>query len=331
MPVYNAEKYISEAIESILNQTYKDFEFIIINDGSTDKSLDIIKKYKNIDDRIVLVDRKNKGLVCSLNEGIELAAGKYIARMDADDICLSSRLEKQILFLEKNENIIACGSWVSIFTDKSYIKIVKFPPNDEACLARLLFGVPIAHPSAMIKKSLLSRLKNDDSYIYDEKMKHIEDYDLWVRLSRYGKYSNIQEPLLKYRNTPNSATDIGEKNIYDRYNKSIIIFSKYHYMYKLFLFNNDFDKERYFNLALNKRVKSSFFSQTEYLDYLDYLIIRIFCSNQLSDRLKASFRKYLLKKYLVVVFYKRQNYKFFLRKNFYIAIIFLFTKRLNNL
>lgn len=88
--VYNGEKYLSEAIESVLNQTYKDFEFIIINDGSTDNSLEIIKKYQNQDERIVLISRENKGLVSSLNEGIEKAKGKYIARMDADDICLST-------------------------------------------------------------------------------------------------------------------------------------------------------------------------------------------------------------------------------------------------
>ncbi|HIP11775.1 MAG TPA: glycosyltransferase family 2 protein, partial [Arcobacter sp.] len=96
LSVYNGEKYLDEAIESILNQTYQDFEFIIINDGSTDKSLEIIEKYKKEDNRIVVISRENKGLIYSLNEGISQAKGKYIARMDADDISLATRFEEQV-------------------------------------------------------------------------------------------------------------------------------------------------------------------------------------------------------------------------------------------
>ena len=101
MPVYNAQKYLNKAIDSILAQTYKDFEFIIINDGSTDNSLQIIKKYQKKDKRIIVKNKKNKGIVAALNDGIKLSRGKYLARMDADDISLPSRFEVQVNFMEK--------------------------------------------------------------------------------------------------------------------------------------------------------------------------------------------------------------------------------------
>ena len=107
MSVYNGEKYLKRSIDSILNQTFKDFEFIIINDGSTDKSLEIIKSYD--DDRIVLIDQENKGLTKSLNIGIKTASGKYIARQDADDVSLPDRLKKQVDFLEVREDVVLLG------------------------------------------------------------------------------------------------------------------------------------------------------------------------------------------------------------------------------
>ena len=110
MSVYNGQDYLDEAIQSILKQTYKDFEFIIINDGSIDKSLEIIEKYKQQDERIVLISRENKGLIASLNEGIEKARGKYIARMDADDISLPNRFEEQLKIMENDKEIVGCGN-----------------------------------------------------------------------------------------------------------------------------------------------------------------------------------------------------------------------------
>lgn len=157
MPVYNAELYLDEAIQSITNQTYKKFEFIIINDGSTDKSLEIIKKYKDEYSRIVLISRENKGLVFSLNEGISKAKGKYIARMDADDISLSTRLEEQVAFMEENQEIGVCGSWVEVFGDNRKNTIWKMPKSNEELKTRLLFSVPVAHPSVMMRKEILDK------------------------------------------------------------------------------------------------------------------------------------------------------------------------------
>ena len=123
MSVYNGEKYLAEAIKSILNQTYKNFEFIIVNDGSKDNSVEIIKNYMKKDNRIVLIDRENKGLPYSLNEGISIAKGQYIARMDADDISLSNRFEKQIKYMEENK-IDVCGSYIKLFGDNTKEQIV---------------------------------------------------------------------------------------------------------------------------------------------------------------------------------------------------------------
>jgi len=203
MSVYNSEKYLVEAIESILTQTFADFEFIIINDGSTDSSLSIIKKYLLDDDRIVLISRENKGLPYSLNEGIIKARGKYIARMDADDISLPMRFEEQISYMESNSDIGVCGTQAYVFSEKSVIKKThKHPSKDEDLKLRLLFSVCFIHPSVMIRKSILDNI----SIIYNEKYKNSQDYDLWVRLASITKFGTIQKPLIFYRVSNDSIT-----------------------------------------------------------------------------------------------------------------------------
>ena len=114
LPVYNAEKYLAEAIDSILNQTFTDFEFIIINDGSTDNSLSILQSYQTQDSRIRLFSRENKGIVMTMNEGIDLARGEWLARMDADDIAMPSRFERQLQHLKETSADI-CGAWIEFF------------------------------------------------------------------------------------------------------------------------------------------------------------------------------------------------------------------------
>ncbi len=199
MSVYNAEKHLDEAIQSILNQTYKNFEFIIINDGSTDKSLEIIEKYKSQDTRIVFISRENRGLVASLNEGIELAQGKYIARMDADDISLPQRFEKQIHFMKENE-LDVCGSWISKFRGSSNLGITKYPEDDANIKFRLLFMSSFAHPTVIFKKSILDT---------DSKYRNVkaEDYQLWTELALAGfRMGNVPQILLKYRVHKNQLT-----------------------------------------------------------------------------------------------------------------------------
>ena len=194
MSVYNSEKYLTEAIESILNQTYENFEFIIVNDGSTDNSLEIIKEYIRQDERIVLIDRENKGLPYSLNEGINIAKGKYIARMDADDISLPERFEKQIEYMKKNE-LDSCGSYIKVFSENSNKTIVrKNPINHKDIKFTLLFFSCLAHPTVMFKKVVFDKVQYHIDY------KVAQDYQLWVEISMAGfKIGNIPEVLLNYR------------------------------------------------------------------------------------------------------------------------------------
>jgi len=207
MPVYNSEKYIREAIESILNQTFKDFEFIIIDDGSIDNSLKIIQSYK--DPRIFLIKHKtNKGLIYSLNEGVNKAKGNYIARMDADDISIKNRFSKQLNFLKINKDISILGSWVQVFGDKNYIW--KTPKSSSMIKARMIFESSIAHPSVMFKKEIFSQ----NQLSYEKKYINAEDFALWVKAAEKLKLSNFQEVLLKYRinNSKNNSDYINKQN-----------------------------------------------------------------------------------------------------------------------
>lgn len=199
LPVYNGEKFIAEAIQSILCQSYKNFEFIIIDDGSTDETLRILREFKGKDSRIHLVSRENKGLVATLNEGIDLACGKWIARMDADDIALPQRFERQLQWLGETGADI-CGAWVNLFgtADK---RVLRHPQSDDAIKVELLFGTPFAHPSVIMKTDLVRKLR------YDKAWEKAEDYDLWERAARQGwKMTNVQEVLLLYRQHATQTT-----------------------------------------------------------------------------------------------------------------------------
>ncbi len=204
MPVYNGERFLREAIESILSQTYRDFEFLIINDGSNDRSVEIVESYH--DPRIKLVhNEKNLGLITTLNKGIEIAEGRYIARMDADDISLPRRLEKQVSFMDGNPDVAVCGTWVETFGAQKILW--RYPLVPEAARCRLLFLPPVAHPSAIIRKSVLE----EKGLRYDTGMRYAEDYDLWVRISEGSRISNIGETLLKYRLHENSLSKVFRK------------------------------------------------------------------------------------------------------------------------
>lgn len=195
MPVYNSEKFLREAIESILNQTYKDFEFLIINDGSTDSSEDIILSYS--DSRIRLIrNERNIGLSQSLNKGLELAKGKYIARMDSDDIALPHRLEKQITFLNSYPEVGILGTdYILIDTKNRNLGINKGPINDLQIRWECLLRNPFAHTTVLIRSDSL--LKNGLSYSVSSQA--TEDYDLWTRVLKYTHGANLSEPLMRYR------------------------------------------------------------------------------------------------------------------------------------
>lgn len=194
MPVYNAQLYITEAINSVLNQTYTNFEFLIINDGSVDDSEVIIKSF--IDPRIVyLKNEQNKGLIFTLNRGVSLAKGKYIARMDQDDICDLNRFQEQLNEFKKNENLVICGSFIKTFKNDVESYIDYMPITHPQLISSIYFRCPFAHPSVMMKTSSLSQLKE----VYREDYLLSEDYDLWSRLLFIGEGINIPKYLLNYR------------------------------------------------------------------------------------------------------------------------------------
>lgn len=215
MPVYNAQAYIKEAIDSILNQTYTNFEFIIINDGSLDNSVDIIRHYA--DPRIVFIDNQdNKGLVTVLNHGLDIAKGKYIARMDADDISLPNRLEKQVSFMERHSKVGVLGSWFHIFGggfDRIETKL-RYPT-----LKDMIKTSPVGHPTAMFRKSVFDKYH----VRYDDKWKYAEDYELWIRANKYTQIANLQEVLLEYRW---SGDNVSNKHEYEQLVKSQAIKQK---------------------------------------------------------------------------------------------------------
>ena len=193
MPVYNAEKYLSEAIESILQQSFEDFEFLIINDGSTDRSKDIVLQYD--DPRIIYVENdSNMGLIATLNRGIKLARGLFLARMDADDISVKDRFAKQIAFLKNNPNYGLCGSTVRIIDGKGQRKKrVMLPITDTEIRTYSYFSSPLIHPTVMGYTHLFK------SNLYSDDYKTAEDYELWVRLFECTCLYNLEDDLLFYR------------------------------------------------------------------------------------------------------------------------------------
>ncbi len=195
MSVYNGGQYLHQAIESILNQTFKNFEFIIINDGSTDKSLEIIKGFAKKDRRIKAITRENKGLVASLNEGILIAKGQLIARQDADDASLPTRLEKQVNEFNKSPNLVLLGSSMKVMDEESktlhthYVLLGNTELKQE-----LLVRSPFAHGSTMYKKEVAIK-----AGLYSQQCWPAEDYEFWLRLGSYGDFANINQPLYIYR------------------------------------------------------------------------------------------------------------------------------------
>lgn len=217
LPVYNGEKYLRDAIDSILNQTFMDFELIIIDDGSRDDSASIIKSYQ--DKRIILIQQRNKGLSAALNVGISKSSGKYIARMDADDISLPQRLEKQISFLEKHPDIGIVGTWAIMMTEEGEdIYIADIPQNDLGARELLAKSSPFFHGSVMFRRSIF-----DSCGPYPEEIGlQVEDWVLWHQFATRTKLANIGRPLFKHRIRPNAITSNRTKN--DRHKLSAIVY-----------------------------------------------------------------------------------------------------------
>lgn len=190
--VCNGERWISKALESIVCQTLSDYECIIIDDGSIDGTLQVVASFA--DDRIRLIKNStNLGLAASLNCAMRLARGCYLVRMDADDICLPSRFERQVAFMETNQHISASGCWVE--TIGSCSEIWHYPVGHEAICCELLFGPPLAHPSMILRRESFQAA----DLWYDTSFRFAQDYDLWERASKQLQFANQPEILLQYR------------------------------------------------------------------------------------------------------------------------------------
>lgn len=194
LPLFNAELFLVQAIDSILNQTIVNFELIVVNDGSTDKSLDLVYSYN--DKRLIVINNEeNKGLIYSLNKGIEVAKGKYIARMDADDIALPQRLQKQVDFLEENPSIALVGGYAEFIDDKGTVfQHCKVPITHEDIVQKIFISNCFIHPCVMFRASVIKELGG-----YRTEAIHAEDYDLWLRIIQKHNVANIPEILIQYR------------------------------------------------------------------------------------------------------------------------------------
>jgi glycosyltransferase involved in cell wall biosynthesis len=197
MSVYNGQKYLCESIDSILNQTYENFEFIIINDGSEDNSLEMLLEYQTKDNRLLIVNQNNIGLTRSLNRAVKLAASEYIARQDADDISLPTRLKKQLNYMESHPEVAVIGCLGDVFSANGILRTTRDPKYSREGIKRHLASKNLfMHGSAMMRKSCLAKVGS-----YREFFRHSQDYDLWLRLSQYFDIAILPEHLYQYRIT----------------------------------------------------------------------------------------------------------------------------------
>lgn len=198
MSVYNEKPdYLEESIRSVINQTFRDFEFIIVNDGCDNECVSIIEKYKNIDQRIIIVNNDiNIGLTKSLNKGLEIARGKYIARMDSDDSCIETRLEKQVSYMESHNYVVVLGTNACDFRGRK-LQVIHSSYDFEATKIRMLFfNAGVYHPSAMIRTAFIRK----NNIRYNEKYLVSQDYRMWVDvIMAGGVLANLEEALIKYR------------------------------------------------------------------------------------------------------------------------------------
>lgn len=210
IPVYNGEKYVSEAIDSVLNQTYKDFEIIVIDDGSKDNTLNILRMYR---DKIKWKSQENRGQASAINEGINIAKGKYIAYLDADDVCLPERFEKQVEYLDEHPNVsLVYSDRYNINENEEIQGIFNSRPHDNFIILQQNY---ISRSVVMHKKECLDKVG-----LFDESITGSDDWDMWIRISEKFEMSYINKPLVKYRVHKENISLIRPKRLdYGRYTK----------------------------------------------------------------------------------------------------------------
>lgn len=203
MPVYNCEKYLDSAIQSILDQTFKDFEFIIVDDFSTDTSFEIIKEYTKQDKRIIVLRNKTHlRTTKTLNKGLRRTKCKYVARMDGDDWSYPDRLQKQFKFMENHPEVGVSGGVIEVCDENlKVINIRKYPLNDIVVRKVMFRYSPFAHPATIWRRDLLQKVGG-----YDEKIPLSQDYELYFRIGKISQFANLSTVLLKLRTHNNSSS-----------------------------------------------------------------------------------------------------------------------------
>jgi glycosyltransferase involved in cell wall biosynthesis len=200
MPVRNGVPYIDEAIRSICNQTFTDWELVVVDDGSTDGTLSLLAQWVQADPRIRVIQQEAQGLVAASNAAVGAVRGRYVARLDSDDIAHAKRLAWQVACMERHPKLLAIGSAIQLFGDRSGLLFT--PLTNWGCRGRLLFENCFAHSSVMLRYSMIEHLKP----LYELQTDFAEDFALWVRLAHLGNFANIPLPLVKYRVHPRQVS-----------------------------------------------------------------------------------------------------------------------------
>lgn len=284
LPVFNGEEYIEQTISSILNQSYSNFELIIINDCSIDQTENIVQSFD--DDRIRYYKHaENLRLIATLNEGLELSRGKYIARIDADDIAHCERLKKQVEFLEQNQEYVLVGTNVGLIKHNLITdEVIKYYAENNDLRFAMCFYCPFIHPSIMMRNSVIQ----SNNLKFNKEFLHAEDYDFWTRLSKYGMIANLDCVLTYYR--------IHENQISTRFkNHQIEMMEKIQGRYRSILFN----KYEPSNLKILFQEDHSDF-RNKFKILLDFLTV--------TDLKSAFYYRYVLKKLRNLIFESNKIY-----------------------
>jgi glycosyltransferase involved in cell wall biosynthesis len=301
MPVYNAEKYLKPAIDSILNQSYTDLDIVIVNDGSTDNSKNIIKSYQ--DPRIRYFENaQNSGIVVTRNRGLEEARGDYIAVMDSDDLAAPDRMKIQVEFLENNQEFGMCGSYFKTINGQDKIlKTVNFPTNDKDARSYLIVHNCFCHSTVMIRGELAKRLK------YDLRYDVVEDYELWYRISKISKIINLPVYTTFYRVHGNNVSTTKNKHMFillDKINSNVLDDLE-------ILYTRD-ELSLHSNLLI---YNFSFFKDKGKLDELEKWMVRFFKEIEKNPNFSEIIVfKILIKKWIVVCTKSKDFKKLFFNK-----------------
>ncbi|QNF34987.1 glycosyltransferase family 2 protein [Adhaeribacter swui] len=285
MAVYNGEAYIHQSVSSVLQQTFKNFELLIINDGSTDDSIKIVESFN--DPRIRIIhNEKNLGLVSTRNKGLREARGEYIAILDCDDLALKARLKIQVDFLDSHPDCgLVSSNIIIIDSNNNQVKTIKYTGSSEYIKAQLFFNNYIAQSSVMIRKKALKGI------IYRDEFPPAEDYDLWVRLAEIAKFKIIQQNLTYYR-VHDSNISITKAKVADEAVKKILLYQ----LRELGITPTEKEFDLHIKVAGFKVERS-----LEFIEHSKNWLIKIYEANLRNNKFPiTAFHKVILERYMVI-------------------------------